>query len=187
MSERDEKDLQEKEDLSEEEIAFEEAIDEDEETNKLVQLKETLELKDQELTETVSRLQRLQADFDNFRRRSKTEKEEFGKYANEKLVASLLPIIDNFERAIDSNEGEGNSFKTGVEMIFKQFMESLAKEGLKSIDAVGNEFDPNMHEAVMTVESDDHDANVVVEELQKGYLFKEKVIRPSMVKVANVE
>ena len=132
--------------------------------------------------EYLSRLQRLQADFENYRRRVNKEKEEFHKYASESLVCSLLPILDNFERAIAA--GEGENLLSGVEMIFRQLKEILEKEGLCSIQAVKTEFDPNQHEAVMTVENDEHPDNTVIEEFQKGYLLKDKVIRPAMVKVS---
>ena len=132
--------------------------------------------------EYLNRLQRLQADFENFRRRVNKEKEEFHKYASESLICSLLPILDNFERAIAA--GEGGNLLSGVEMIFRQLKEILEKEGLCSIQAVKTEFDPNRHEAVMTVENDEHPDNTVIEEFQKGYLLKDKVIRPAMVKVS---
>lgn len=132
--------------------------------------------------EYLNRLQRLQADFENYRRRITKEKEEFHKYASESLICSLLPILDNFERAIAA--GEGENLLSGVEMIFRQLKEILEKEGLCSIEAVKTEFDPNRHEAVMTVENDDYPDNTVIEEFQKGYLLKDKVIRPAMVKVS---
>lgn len=130
----------------------------------------------------LTRLQRLQADFENFRRRVTKEKEDFAKYASESLICSMLPILDNFERALAS--GESGNLLTGVEMIFRQFKEVLEKEGLCPINAVDNPFDPNCHEAVMQVETDEHPDNTVIEEFQKGYLLKDKVIRPAMVKVA---
>lgn len=132
--------------------------------------------------EYLNRLQRLQADFENYRRRVNKEKEEFHKYASESLICSLLPILDNFERAIAA--GEGENLLSGVEMIFRQLKETLEKEGLCPIQAVKTEFDPNRHEAVMTVENDEHPDNTVIEEFQKGYLLKDKVIRPAMVKVS---
>lgn len=139
----------------------------------------------QKNNELNDRLLRLQADFDNFRRRTRQEKDEFFKYANQDLLTSLLPVIDNFERALAANDKTDDPYAAGVNMIYKQLMEVLTKEGLAQIEAVGTEFDPNLHEAVMSVKSDEHGPNIVIEEFQKGYKFKERVIRPSMVKVAN--
>lgn len=147
-------------------------------------LQAQLAAKTAESEEHYSRMLRLQADFENFRRRSQKEREDFVKYAVEGLVNNLLPVLDNFERALSNQEDQGGNFKTGVEMIFRQFKEALEAEGVKAIEAVGCEFDPNCHQAVMQVASDEHEDNIVIEEFQKGYLLKEKVIRPAMVKVA---
>lgn len=138
-----------------------------------------------ELEETQQRLLRLQADYDNFRRRTRLEKEEFAKYASLNVVEKLLPVLDNFERALAAgqNAQDLDSFVKGVDMIFRQLTDVLAQEGLEPIQAVGEPFNPEFHQAVMQVESEEHDDNIVVEELQKGYMLKEKVIRPSMVKV----
>lgn len=139
-----------------------------------------------EKEDLVNTAQRLQADFDNFRRRTRTEKEELVKYAVGDLVEKLLPVVDNFERALQAVEDktELRSFADGVEMIFRQFMQVLEQEGLTPVEAVGCQFDPNCHEAVMQVESEDHEANTVLEEFQKGYHLNGRLIRPSMVKVA---
>jgi len=138
-----------------------------------------------EAEETHQRLLRLQADYDNFRRRTRLEKEEFVKYASLSLVERLLPVLDNFERALAAarNAADLDSFAKGVDMIYRQLADVLAQEGLEPIKAVGEPFNPEFHQAVMQVESEEYDDNVVVEELQKGYKLKEKVIRPSMVKV----
>lgn len=154
-----------------------------EDTGDSTEANKQLAAKEAELQEYIGRLQRLQADFENFRKRNQKEREELAKYGAERLVCSLLPVLDNFERALTAT-GEESSLKTGVEMIYRQLSEVLANEGLACIEAVGKEFDPNMHQAVMRVEAQEHGDNEVVEELQKGYLLKEKVIRPSMVKVA---
>lgn len=136
--------------------------------------------------EYYAHLQRLQAEFDNYRKRTQREKEDYVKYASERVVEALLPVLDNFERAMQASKvnPDFNSFAQGVEMIFKQMHNSLAKEGLVAIEAVGQPFDPNIHEAVLQVDSEEYPENTVVEELQKGYCLKEKVIRPSMVKVS---
>lgn len=129
---------------------------------------------------------RTQADFDNYRKRTLKEKEDFAKYASSKLITELLPIIDNFDRAIaaagDSPEIE--SFAKGVSMIFRQFEGVLKAEGLEAMEAVGQQFNPEFHQAIMQVESDEHEEGIVVEEVQKGYMLKDKVLRPAMVKVS---
>jgi len=135
--------------------------------------------------EYYSGLQRLKAEFDNFRKRTVREKDEAAKYASERIILSLLPIVDNFERALDSTKTNKDfeSFSQGIEMILRQLFKVLEDEGLKPIDAVGHQFDPNLHEALFIEESDLKE-NTVLEELQKGYLLKEKVIRPGRVKVS---
>ena len=127
---------------------------------------------------------RLMADFQNYKRRAEEARTMSYSHGKEDLVTDLLPIIDNFERALES-EAEGGNFKEGMEMIFKQLMDILERTGLKEIDAKGKEFDPNFHNAVMTEDSEEFESNHVTEVLQKGYTFKDKVIRPSMVKVSN--
>lgn len=138
-----------------------------------------------EAEELQQRLLRLKADYDNFRRRTRLEKEAFAKYASQQLMEKLLPVLDNFERALAAGESAADvaSFVKGVDMIFRQLTDVLAQEGLEPIQAAGEPFDPELHQAVMRVESEEHGDNVVVEELQKGYKLKDKVIRPSMVKV----
>jgi molecular chaperone GrpE len=133
--------------------------------------------------EYLASLQRLQADFENFRRRTRQEREELLKYGAEGLICNLLPVLDNLERALNATGAE-TSLQKGVEMIFQQFKETLAGQGLEPICAIGSEFDPTKHQAVMQVPSSEHPENHVVEEFQKGYLLKDKVIRPAMVKVA---
>ncbi|WP_223067248.1 nucleotide exchange factor GrpE [Paenibacillus caui] len=140
-----------------------------------------------EAEEHKQRLLRVQADYDNFRRRTQKEKEELGKYASAKLVGELLPVFDNFDRALAAakpEQGEQSSFVKGVEMIFRQFEGVLKAEGLTPMETVGQPFNPEYHQAIMQVESDEYEEGIVVEELQKGYLLKDKVIRPAMVKVS---
>ncbi|WP_172249696.1 nucleotide exchange factor GrpE [Saccharibacillus deserti] len=136
--------------------------------------------------EYMQRLARSQADFDNFRKRTIREKEELGKYASSKLISELVPVIDNFSRALDTTpEGENaESFVKGVKMIHRQFENVLQAEGLTAMETVGQPFNPEFHQAVMTVESDEVEEGIVVEELQKGYMLKDKVLRPAMVKVS---
>jgi molecular chaperone GrpE len=133
--------------------------------------------------ENYDRLVRLQADYDNFRRRTRQEKEEFYKYASEKLINTLLPVLDNFELALSAEGDSIENIKSGVQMIYKQLLDVLATEGVAPIPAVGEQFDPLKHEAVLRAESDEHPDNTIVQELRRGYFLKDKVIRPSMVKV----
>nr|WP_156160028.1 nucleotide exchange factor GrpE [Paenibacillus sp. E194] len=139
-----------------------------------------------EAEEYQQRFLRAQADFDNFRRRTLKEKEDLAKYASAKLVTELLPVLDNFERALATEQAasEAESFIKGVDMIFRQLGQVLEQEGVKPMEAVGQPFNPEFHQAVMTVETDEYEEGTVVEELQKGYLLKDKVLRPAMVKVS---
>ena len=127
---------------------------------------------------------RLMADFQNFKRRTEKEKNDIYAFANEKIVSELLNVIDNFERAL-LHGAEGDSFAEGMNMIFKQLQGVLEKAGVKEIEALGLDFDPNFHNAVMTEDSTEYESGKVTEVLQKGYTLNSKVIRPSMVKVAN--
>ena len=127
---------------------------------------------------------RLMADFQNYKRRTEKEKNDIYAFANEKIVSELLNVIDNFERAL-LHGAEGDSFAEGMNMIFKQLQGVLEKAGVKEIEALGLDFDPNFHNAVMTEDSTEYESGKVTEVLQKGYTLNSKVIRPSMVKVAN--
>ncbi|MCT2194884.1 nucleotide exchange factor GrpE [Paenibacillus phoenicis] len=136
--------------------------------------------------EFQQRLLRAQADFDNFRRRTVKEKEELGKYASAKLITELLPVIDNFERALNTTGdiSDAASYVKGVEMIFRQLEGVLKAEGLTPMEAEGQPFNPEFHQAIMQVESEEHEEGIVVEVVQKGYMLKDKVLRPAMVKVS---
>jgi molecular chaperone GrpE len=133
-----------------------------------------------------SRYLRAQADFDNFRRRTLKEKEELAQYASLKVISQLLPVLDNFERALQTGgEGaESGSFAKGVDMIYRQLNQVLEAEGLKQMEVIGQQFDPELHQAIIQVASEDHDEGTVVEVIQPGYKLKDKVIRPAMVKVS---
>ncbi|MEI7028071.1 nucleotide exchange factor GrpE [Paenibacillus sp. y28] len=141
----------------------------------------------QQLEESQQRALRAQADFDNFRRRSRQEKEEFAKYASLKLIEQLVPVIDNFDRALLAAKANSDydALIKGVDMIYRQFDQVLSAEGLVPIDAVGQPFNPEFHQAIMQVQSEEHEEGIVVEEVQKGYMLKDKVIRPAMVKVSS--
>ncbi len=156
------------------------------ETN--ISLEEELVKAKAKVEEQNDQFLRLQAEYDNYRKRTMKEKTELIKYATEGLVGELLPILDNFDRAISAAKVTSDfaSFSQGVEMILRQIQTALGNEGLKAIEAEGQPFDPNIHEAVLRVESDEHPENTVLEELQKGYYLKEKVLRPSMVKVSKL-
>lgn len=137
-----------------------------------------------QVAELNNRLLKAHAEYENYRRRVQREKEELALYANQKLVLNLLPVLDNLERALASPAVEGDEkLRQGVELTARSFRDMLAKEGVTPIEAVGQPFDPNIHEAVMTVESADHEDGVVVTEFQKGYKMGDRVIRPSMVQV----
>lgn len=139
-----------------------------------------------EVAELNNRLLRAQADYDNFRRRTRLDMEAAAKYKAQSLIEELIPAIDNFDRAlaVKAESDDAKSLLQGMEMVYRQLTDALKNEGLETINAVGQSFDPHYHQAVMQVESDEHEPNQVVEELQKGYKLKDRVIRPTMVKVS---
>lgn len=131
---------------------------------------------------------RLSADFDNYRKRILKEKTDYIKYGNEALLKELLPILDNFERALgSSSESDAASILQGVEMIFGQFTQTLEKFGLKGETTKGHPFDPNLHEAMSNQESEDHEPNTIMEEHQKLYRYHEKLLRPALVTVSKAK
>lgn len=131
-----------------------------------------------------ARYLRLMADFQNFKRRTEKEKNDIYAFANEKIISELLNVIDNFERALAAGNAD-DSFYKGMEMILKQLQGVLDKAGASEIKALGEDFDPNFHSAVMTEDSTEYESGKVTAVLQKGYILNNKVIRPAMVKVAN--
>lgn len=137
------------------------------------------------LEDADNRYLRLQADFDNFRRRSRIELEASAKYRAQSVITDLLPAIDNFERAMkmEVENEQAKSLMQGVEMVYRSLLDALKNEGVEVIEAVGKEFDPHLHQAVMQAEDENYGSNIVVEEFQKGYMLKDRVIRPAMVKV----
>ncbi|OMD73516.1 nucleotide exchange factor GrpE [Paenibacillus odorifer] len=136
--------------------------------------------------EFQGRALRAQADFDNFRRRTQKEKEELAQYATSKLLTELLSVLDNFERALVTTPAnpESEAFAKGVNMIFRQLDGVLKAEGLTAMETVGQPFNPEYHQAIMQVESEEYEEGIVTEEVQKGYLLKDRVLRPAMVKVS---
>lgn len=134
------------------------------------------------LADRDARYLRLQADFENFRRRTRQEKEELAAVVTQSLLKDMLPLLDNFERALAADKG-AETFHQGVEMIYKQMLEALKKNGLEYIETAGKKFDPNFHEAVMRVQDPALQDEDIALEMQKGYMAKGRVIRPSMVQV----
>lgn len=160
---------------------------ENEETGNAENPEETADTEKEEAAEDEelnTKYLRLMADFQNYKRRTEKEKSDIYAYANEKLVGELLNVIDSFERALQHGECD-DSFVQGMSNIFKMLKGVLEKSGLEEVEALGIEFDPNFHNAVMTEDSTEYESGCVTEVLQKGYKLNGKVIRPSMVKVAN--
>jgi molecular chaperone GrpE len=131
----------------------------------------------------LDRLARAQAEFENARRRASKEQQEFRDYAAADAIKPLLPVLDSFERALQV-KSEPADFRSGVELIYKQLQDALAKVGVKAIPAKGEQFDPHVHEAIEMVETSDAADHEVIEELQRGYRIKDRLLRPAMVKVA---
>ena len=150
-------------------------------------LKKELEKKAEQISELTDRNMRLMAEFDNYRKRTEKEKAAMYGMGAKDVVEKILPVIDNFERGFSlvAEEDMEDPFTQGMEKIYKQFLTVLEGLGVTPIEAVGKEFDPNYHNAVMHVDDENYGENIVVEEFQKGYLYKDSVVRHSMVKVAN--
>ena len=165
-----------------EEVTSEEATTE-ETTEEVVEVDE-LTLLQQELEEEKNKSIRLRADFENYKRRVQLDKEADYKYRAQSLLTDILPVLDNFERAlaVEPTDETANLFK-GVEMVYRTLLDAVAKEGLEAIEAEGVPFDPNFHQAVMQENDASQESGIVLQELQKGYKLKERILRPSMVKV----
>mgnify|MGYP002770358738 CR=1 FL=1 len=151
------------------------------------QVEEAAPAEDSAYEELNKRYLRLLADFDNFKRRTAGEKEDIAKYGTMNLVKDLLPVLDSFELAlknppVDSAETLA-AYQEGFAKVQKQFIDCLGKAGLERIEAIGKEYDPNYHEAIMVVDDDSQPANTVFDELRAGYIFKDKVIRPTVCRV----
>ena len=142
---------------------------------------------EQQIEELTDRLKRNMAEFDNFRKRTEKEKSSMYVIGAKDIIEKILPVLDNFERGLAAvpEDEKGSSFAEGIEKIYKQFVKTLEDAGVESIEAVGKQFDPNLHNAVMHVEDEEAGENIVVEEFMKGYMYKGSVVRHSMVKVAN--
>lgn len=154
-------------------------------TDELKKLQEKIEELEKELEAKEDRLLRIQAEYDNYRKRTRNEMEALKEYGSQDLATELLPVLDNFERALQSNvtSDDGKALLQGVEMVYKSFLDTFKNAGIEQIEAVGKEFDPREHHAVMQGNDDQYESNIVLEEFQKGYKLKDRVIRPAMVKV----
>lgn len=139
---------------------------------------------DTEIEELTLKLTRMQADYTNLKRRSEIEKKGSIDFGIETLACQILPVLDNFDRAMETESDKESSFYQGINMIYLQLLEILNNAGIKEIDALNSAFDPNLHNAIMVEESAEHEEGIVIGVLQKGYQFKDKVIRPSMVMVS---
>ena len=167
------------------EETVEEAAEPTKEKSKLFKKKK--DQKDEKIEELSDKLLRQMAEFDNFRKRTEKEKSAMYEIGAKDVVEKLLPVVDNFERGFQSvaEEDKQDAFVTGMEMVYKQLMTMLETVGVKPIEAVGQEFNPDLHNAVMHVEDETVGDNIIVEEFQKGYTYRDSVVRYSMVKVAN--
>ena len=143
--------------------------------------------KDEKIEELTDRLTRQMAEFDNFRKRTEKEKSQMYEIGVKDIIEKILPVVDNFERGLSSvsEEDKATPFAEGMEKIYKQLMTTLEGIGVKPIEAVGQEFNPDFHNAVMHVEDEELGENIIAEEFQKGYMYRDSVVRHSMVKVAN--
>ena len=143
--------------------------------------------KDEQIEELTDKVKRQMAEFENFRKRTEKEKSQMFDMGAKTIVEKVLPVIDNFERGLAAvpEDKKEDAFVVGMDKIYKQFLTTLEEAGVKPIEAVGQEFDPNFHNAVMHVEDEELGENIVAEELQKGYMYRDAVVRHSMVKVAN--
>lgn len=143
--------------------------------------------RDAQIEELTDRVRRTMAEFDNFRKRTEKEKSAMYEIGAKDIVERMLPVVDNFERGLAAipEDAKGSPFAEGMEMIYKQLLKALEEAGVKPIEAVGQPFDPNFHNAVMHIEDESLGENIIAQELQKGYMYRDSVVRHSMVQVAN--
>ncbi len=176
-----------------ENLATEEAVEgeliheESGEQSEIERLQKELQEQKAVAEEHYNRLLRLQADFDNYRRRTAREREDFARYASATLCESMLPVLDNFQLALGAKGQDPTKVVEGVEMIYRQLLDVLQKEGLTPVEAQGQQFDPTKHEAAMQESTDQYPDNTVISELRRGYYLKDKLLRPAMVTVAKAE
>lgn len=173
---------------NEKEEKVSEATYNDTKDTKLSELEGQLDKKSRQCEEYLNMLQRMAAEFDNYKKRTAKEKQDLYQDAVCEVIAKFLPVSDNFERALQTaqnNENDSAPLKEGIELVYKQLQDVMKGIGVDELAGAGEKFDPNLHNAVMHVSDDAYDENVVIEVFQRGYIYKEKVIRHSMVKVAN--
>ncbi len=163
----------------------EEEADEEKSSGGFFKKKDKKDKKDAQIEELTDKVRRQMAEFENFRKRSEKEKTQMYEVGAKGILEKILPVVDNFERGLKGMEESEDPFAQGMQMIYKQLMTSLEEAGVKAIEAVGQEFNPDFHNAVMHVEDDEFGENEIVEEFQKGYMYHDSVLRHSMVKVAN--
>ncbi|QUG42158.1 nucleotide exchange factor GrpE [Psychrobacillus sp. INOP01] len=170
--------------LEEQEVK-ENAQEEPEQIDEVVEEVDELTLAKQQIEEEQDKLIRLRADFENYKRRVQLDKASDYKYRAQSVLMDILPVLDNFERAlaVEPTTEEATSLVKGVDMVYRTLLEAVKKEGLEQIEAEGVAFDPNFHQAVMQEQDDSKESGIVLQELQKGYKLKDRVLRPSMVKV----
>ncbi|MGN0290368.1 MAG: nucleotide exchange factor GrpE [Lachnospiraceae bacterium] len=173
-------------DAKTEENESEETAEEDsKEEKKSKKSKKKKDKRDEQIEELQDRVKRQMAEFDNFRKRTEKEKAQMFEVGAKSIIEKILPVVDNFERGLAAipEEEQGSAFADGMNMIYKQLMTELEQAGVAPIEAVGKEFDPELHNAVMQVENDELESGTVAQELQKGYTYRESVVRHSMVAV----
>ncbi|MFJ7184129.1 nucleotide exchange factor GrpE [Lysinibacillus xylanilyticus] len=179
--------VQEEKDLQAENVVEETEVVEEQKTELTIEEQYEAKLAELQakLDDEESRHLRLRADFDNMRRRNQLDREAAEKFRAQSLLSDLLPVIDNFERAlqVEASSEETASIVKGIEMVYRSLIEATEKEGLQVIKAEGEQFDPNVHQAVMQEQDSEKEAGVVLRELQKGYMLKDRVLRPTMVSV----
>ena len=167
------------------EVDAEEEADEEKSSGGFFKKKDKKDKKDAQIEELTDKVRRQMAEFENFRKRSEKEKTQMYEVGAKGILEKILPVVDNFERGLKGMEESEDPFAQGMQMIYKQLMTSLEEAGVKAIEAVGQEFNPDFHNAVMHIEDDEFGENEIVEEFQKGYMYHDSVLRHSMVKVAN--
>ncbi|HTV65504.1 MAG TPA: nucleotide exchange factor GrpE [Bryocella sp.] len=148
------------------------------------ELESELEKARQQAAAYLDRAARIQAEFDNYRKRAAREQQDFREYALADALKTLLPVLDSLDRALKTSAASLEEYRSGIELIDKQFHDALAKLGVEPVPAQGESFDPNLHQAVQMVETDEAEDNHVIDELQRGYKLKDRLLRPAMVRVA---
>ena len=186
MKEKKEQEVEQSEETTEDTV-IEETEEQDTEAVEAATEEGEKDKKDLQIEELNDRLIRNMAEFDNFRKRSEKEKSQMFEIGAKNIIEKILPVIDNFERGLGTvtEEEKESSFVQGIEQIYKQFITALEEAGVTAIEAVGQEFNPDFHNAVMHGEDDNYGENIISDEFQKGYMYKDTVVRHSMVKVVN--